>query len=88
MPRRNRNPGAGKAPFNGPARAAPDSKSGPGWGGPAQGEGAHNPRPRFKAGNSMGSRQLLPEVRARAEARKLRTEMEIEAMRRIIRGET
>lgn len=32
MPRKPRNPGSGKKPYNGPAQ-------GPGWGGPAQGAG-------------------------------------------------
>jgi hypothetical protein len=41
MPRRNRNPGAGKPPHNGPARNEP--KAGTGWGGPAQGAHEHRP---------------------------------------------
>ena len=37
MPRLPRNPGAGKAPYNGPARAPQDDRSGPGYGGPSRG---------------------------------------------------
>jgi hypothetical protein len=41
MPRRNRNPGAGKPSHNGPARGG--CRSGSGWGGPAQGAHEHRP---------------------------------------------
>ena len=47
MPRTPRNPGSGKAPFNGPAK-------GPGWGGEARGNGNGNPGALFTNGNTEG----------------------------------
>jgi hypothetical protein len=49
MPRKPRNPGSGKPPFNGPAQG---EGMGPGWGGPAKGEG--NPKGEPGPGRPVG----------------------------------
>ena len=63
MPRRNRNPGSGKAPHNGPA-------TGMGWGGAPRGKGTGGPafgiepKPRIAPPITETETELLDEARA------------------------
>lgn len=64
MPRTPRNPGAGKAPANGPSRGA-------GWGGPAKGKVPAGPRTDFSddvPGNRAGQIPMPPEKAERVAA--------------------